>query len=214
MPRRPRSPTTSAWRRCRRRRRSSSRQLWNCDLSDHDADGPLRVSIRSWARTPSRVDGPGPDAQIRLRPPTSGGQGRSREVDHPRAHRRGHRQAELHRSPGTVAEAINHLVQADASDGFILVPTSPPAARPVRRPRRPTAAGARSVPDRLRGHHVARPPRPGPACPRTSRRSRCLTRRARSRRACPPDTYRPRGHRRPSRQRRGSAPGTPDSPAG
>ena len=40
----------------------------------------------------------------------------------PGADHRGHRPAVFIGTPGTVAETINRFVQADASDGFILVP--------------------------------------------------------------------------------------------
>ena len=67
-------------------------------------------------------------------------------------------------SPSTVAETINHLVQADASDGFILVPhVTPGGLDPFVDRVVPAAAGARRVPDRLHRDHAARPPRAGSA---------------------------------------------------
>jgi FMN-dependent oxidoreductase (nitrilotriacetate monooxygenase family) len=99
-------------------------QLWNRDLSDHDPDGPL----------PSVDPVVGPDhvaqgrASVRMhRDPVA----TAREWRQ-RAEAGGLSTRELViemtgrqtfvGSPDTVATAINDLVQADASDGFILVP--------------------------------------------------------------------------------------------
>jgi alkanesulfonate monooxygenase SsuD/methylene tetrahydromethanopterin reductase-like flavin-dependent oxidoreductase (luciferase family) len=99
-------------------------QLWNRDLSDHDPDGPLpsidpvvgentiargRASVRMY-RDPiatanewrARAEAEGLTSRELIVEVT----GRQNFVG----------------SPDTVAERINHLVQADASDGFILVP--------------------------------------------------------------------------------------------
>ncbi len=65
-------------------------------------------------------------------------------------------------SPATVADTIDDFVQADAADGFILVPHITPGGldqfvdQVV-----PAAPGARRLPHRLRGHDAARPPRAG-----------------------------------------------------
>ena len=64
-------------------------------------------------------------------------------------------------SAQTVAATINELVQADAADGYILVPhITPGGLDAVRRPGRPAPAGARHVPGRLHRHDTARPPGP------------------------------------------------------
>lgn len=99
-------------------------QLWNRDLSDHDPDGPLptvdpvvgentiargRASVRMY-RDPvatahewrARAEAEGLTSRELIVEVT----GRQNFVG----------------SPQTVAERIDHLVQADASDGFILVP--------------------------------------------------------------------------------------------
>ena len=48
--------------------------------------------------------------------------GRGRQLVDPRAGHRGPDRQSFVGSPATVAETINDFVQADASDGFILVP--------------------------------------------------------------------------------------------
>ena len=64
-------------------------------------------------------------------------------------------------TPAQVADEIDIHVQADACDGFILVP-APDATRPrrVRRPGGAPAPGARQLPDRLHRAYPARPSRP------------------------------------------------------
>ncbi|GAA3209223.1 hypothetical protein GCM10020256_06360 [Streptomyces thermocoprophilus] len=67
-------------------------------------------------------------------------------------------------SPETIAKTIDAYVQADAADGFILVPhITPRRPRRVRRQGRPAPPGTGRLPHRLRGHHPARPPGPEPA---------------------------------------------------
>jgi FMN-dependent oxidoreductase (nitrilotriacetate monooxygenase family) len=102
-------------------------QVWNRDLSGYDPDGPL----------PADDPEPGPVSII---------QGRSRQVDDPLetaqrwraiAERKNlsireliievtNRQSFIG-TPARIAEEINHFVQNDASDGFILVPHLIPA---------------------------------------------------------------------------------------
>jgi len=104
-------------------------QLWNRDLSDHDPDGPLptvdpvvgentiargRASVRMY-RDPiatanewrARADAEKLSSRELIIEVT----GRQNFIG----------------SASTVAESINHLVQADASDGFILVPHVTPS---------------------------------------------------------------------------------------
>jgi len=104
-------------------------QLWNRDLSDHDPDGPLptvdpvvgentiargRASVRMY-RDPivtanewrARADA----QKLSTRELIIEVTGRQNFIG----------------SASTVAESINHLVQADASDGFILVPHVTPS---------------------------------------------------------------------------------------
>ena len=99
-------------------------QLWNRDLTDHDPDGPLpsvdpvvgentisrgRASVRMY-RDPiatanewrAKAEAEGLTTRELIVEVT----GRQNFIG----------------SPDTIAEQINHLVQADASDGFILVP--------------------------------------------------------------------------------------------
>jgi len=99
-------------------------QLWNRDLSDHDPDGPLpsvdpvvgentiargRASVRMY-RDPIATAN-----EWRARAAADGLTSRELIVEVTG------RQSFVG-TPGTVAEAINELVQKDASDGFILVP--------------------------------------------------------------------------------------------
>jgi FMN-dependent oxidoreductase (nitrilotriacetate monooxygenase family) len=99
-------------------------QLWNRDLSDHDPDGPLptvdpiigentvargRASVRMY-RDPIATAN-------EWRAKAEAGKLSTRELIIEVTGRQN-----FVGSPNTVAESINHLVQADASDGFILVP--------------------------------------------------------------------------------------------
>jgi FMN-dependent oxidoreductase (nitrilotriacetate monooxygenase family) len=99
-------------------------QLWNRDLSDHDPDGPLpsvdpivgentiargRASVRMY-RDPIATAN-----EWRTRAEAEGLTSRELIVEVTG-------RQNFIGSPDTVAERINHLVQADASDGFILVP--------------------------------------------------------------------------------------------
>ena len=72
-------------------------------------------------------------------------------------------------SPATVAATINDFVQADASDGFILVPhITPGGLDEFADTVVPLLQERGRVPDRVRRHHAARPPRAagaGPAPP-------------------------------------------------
>ena len=99
-------------------------QLWNRDLSDHDPDGPLpsvdpvvgentisrgRASVRMYRdpiATANEWRAKAEAERLTTRELIVDVTGRQNFVG----------------SPGTIAEQINHLVQADASDGFILVP--------------------------------------------------------------------------------------------
>ncbi|MHA3022312.1 NtaA/DmoA family FMN-dependent monooxygenase [Mycobacterium sp. BMJ-28] len=104
-------------------------QLWNRDLSDHDPDGPLptvdplvgentiakgRASVRMH-RDPIAVANEwrakAEAENLSTRELIVEVTGRQNFVG----------------SPATVAESINHLVQSDASDGFILVPHVTPS---------------------------------------------------------------------------------------
>ena len=104
-------------------------QLWNRDLSDHDPDGPLpsvdpvvgentiargRASVRMH-RDPIAVAN-------EWRAKAEAENLSSRELIIEMTGRQN-----FIGSPATVAEEINTLVQADASDGFILVPHVTPA---------------------------------------------------------------------------------------
>jgi FMN-dependent oxidoreductase (nitrilotriacetate monooxygenase family) len=99
-------------------------QLWNRDLSDHDADGPLpSVDPIVGENTISRGR-----ASVRMHrdPIATANEWRAKAEAENLTTRElivevTGRQNFIG-SPSTVAEAINHLVQADASDGFILVP--------------------------------------------------------------------------------------------
>lgn len=99
-------------------------QLWNRDLSDHDPDGPLptvdpivgentiargRASVRMYrdpVATANEWRAKAEADKLTTRELIVEVTGRQNFVG----------------SPATVAESINELVQADASDGFILVP--------------------------------------------------------------------------------------------
>jgi len=100
-------------------------QLWNRELPDFDVDGPLpafdpvvsddlvskgRASVRQFAKDPVALAG-----EWRAR--AEAGHRSAREVVIEVTGRQS-----FIGSPQTVAAAINDLVQADASDGFILVP--------------------------------------------------------------------------------------------
>ncbi len=104
-------------------------QLWNRDLSGHDPDGPL----------PSADPVPGENtiargrASVRMHrdPVATAREWRAKaEAEHLTSRELiievTGRQSFIG-SPATVAEAINRLVQDDASDGFILVPHITPA---------------------------------------------------------------------------------------
>ena len=100
-------------------------QLWNTTLDDFDVDGPLpsfdpvisdeliskgRASVRSFARDPIALAG-----EWRAR--AEAGNLSAREVVIEVTSRQS-----FIGSPDTVATEINDLVQADAADGYILVP--------------------------------------------------------------------------------------------
>jgi FMN-dependent oxidoreductase (nitrilotriacetate monooxygenase family) len=101
-------------------------QLWNTELTDFDVDGPLpssdpvvsdtliskgRASVRQFAKDPVAL------AQEWRERAAAGGGLSAREVVIEVTGRQSFIGA-----PATVAAEINRLVQADASDGFILVP--------------------------------------------------------------------------------------------
>ena len=100
-------------------------QLWNTDLSDFDTDGPLpafdpvvgdtlisegRASVRQFAKDPLAL-------AADWRAKAEAGNLSARELIIEVTGRQS-----FVGSPASVAEEINHLVQEDASDGFILVP--------------------------------------------------------------------------------------------
>jgi FMN-dependent oxidoreductase (nitrilotriacetate monooxygenase family) len=105
-------------------------QLWNVELKDFDVDGPLpsfdpvvsenlvakgRASVRMFAKDPVTLANEWRDR-------ASAGQLSAREVVIEVTGRQS-----FIGTPSTVAESINELVQADASDGFILVPHITPS---------------------------------------------------------------------------------------
>ena len=104
-------------------------QLWNRDLSDHDPDGPLptvdplvgehtiargRASVRMYRDPVATAN------EWRAKAAAEGLTSRELIIEVTG------RQTFVG-TPGSVAESINHLVQNDASDGFILVPHITPA---------------------------------------------------------------------------------------
>jgi FMN-dependent oxidoreductase (nitrilotriacetate monooxygenase family) len=104
-------------------------QLWNRDLSDHDPDGPLPsvdpvVGENTIARGRASV-------RMYRDPVAIADQWRARaEAEHLTTRElivEVTGRQNFIGSPATIAEAINTLVQADASDGFILVPHVTPA---------------------------------------------------------------------------------------
>lgn len=104
-------------------------QLWNRDLSDHDPDGPLpsvdpavgehtiargRASVRMYrdpVATANEWRARAEAEKLTTRELIIAVTGRQNFIG----------------SPDTIATAINHLVQSDASDGFILVPHVTPS---------------------------------------------------------------------------------------
>ena len=104
-------------------------QLWNRDLSDHDPDGPLPtidpiVGENTIARGRASV-------RMHRDPIAVANEWRARAEAENLTTRElivevTGRQSFVG-SAATVAESINHLVQSDASDGFILVPHLTPA---------------------------------------------------------------------------------------
>ena len=99
-------------------------QLWNRDLSDHDADGPLPTvdpivgeNTISRGRASVRMHRDPIATANEWRAKAEAGKLTTRELIVEVTGRQN-----FIGSPSTVAETINHLVQADASDGFILVP--------------------------------------------------------------------------------------------
>jgi FMN-dependent oxidoreductase (nitrilotriacetate monooxygenase family) len=99
-------------------------QLWNRDLSDHDADGPLPTvdpivgeNTISRGRASVRMHRDPIATANEWRAKAEAGKLTTRELIVEVTGRQN-----FIGSPSTVAESINQLVQADASDGFILVP--------------------------------------------------------------------------------------------
>ncbi len=145
-------------------------QLWNRDLSGYDPDGPLPDvdpdlgEHTDRPRPRERPDAPGPDSDRR---PVAG-QGGGGEAVHPRPDHRGHRPPDVHRLPGhgrrrhqrPGAGGRQRRVHPGAAH-------HPGRARRVRRHGRAAAAGARCLPDRVRGQHAPRAP--GPGSPRQHR---------------------------------------------
>jgi FMN-dependent oxidoreductase (nitrilotriacetate monooxygenase family) len=104
-------------------------QLWNRDLSDHDPDGPLPTvdpvtgeNTISRGRASVRTNRDPVEIANEWRAKAEAENLTSRELIVEVTGRQN-----FIGSPNTVAERINHLVQADASDGFILVPHVTPA---------------------------------------------------------------------------------------
>jgi len=104
-------------------------QLWNRDLSDHDPDGPLPTvdpvtgeNTISRGRASVRTNRDPVEIANEWRAKAEAENLTSRELIVEVTGRQN-----FIGSPDTVAERINHLVQADASDGFILVPHVTPA---------------------------------------------------------------------------------------
>ena len=104
-------------------------QLWNRDLSGYDPDGPLpdidpdpgeNTIARGRASVRMHRDPLATAAQWRAK--AEAGQLSIRELIIEVTGRQ-----TFIGAPATVAEEINHLVQSDASDGFILVPHITPA---------------------------------------------------------------------------------------
>jgi len=103
-------------------------QLWNTDLSDHDVDGPLpsfdpvvSEDLISQGRASARMfanDAVSTAHEWRAKAEAQNLTSRELIIEVTG------RQSFVG-APSTVAEQINHLVQADASDGFILVPKCP-----------------------------------------------------------------------------------------
>ena len=105
-------------------------QLWNSELPDFDVDGPLPGLRPGGQRHPHR-QGPRQRAAVRQGPGRAGQRvarpGRRRRAVGPRGGHRGDRPPVVHRLAGDHRAAINELVQADAADGYILVPHITPA---------------------------------------------------------------------------------------
>ena len=137
-------------------------QLWNRDLSDYDPDGPLpeidplvgentiargRASVRMYTdpiAVANRWRELAAAKGLSLREVVIEVTGRQNFIG----------------TPETVAATIDEYVQADASDGFILVPhITPDGLGRVRRQGGADPAGARRLPHRVRGQHAARAPR-------------------------------------------------------
>ncbi|MET9201037.1 F420-dependent methylene-tetrahydromethanopterin reductase, partial [Gordonia sp. NPDC003585] len=99
-------------------------QLWNRDLSDHDPDGPLPTvdplpgeNTVAKGRASVRIHRDPRDVANEWRDLAAAKNLTTREVIIEVTGRQA-----FVGSPTTVAHAINDFVQADASDGFILVP--------------------------------------------------------------------------------------------
>jgi alkanesulfonate monooxygenase SsuD/methylene tetrahydromethanopterin reductase-like flavin-dependent oxidoreductase (luciferase family) len=99
-------------------------QLWNRDLSDHDPDGPLPSvdpvvgeNTISRGRASVRMHRDPIETANEWRAKAEAEKLTTRELIVEVTGRQN-----FIGTPSTVAERINHLVQADASDGFILVP--------------------------------------------------------------------------------------------
>ena len=108
----------------RRPRIGSLEQLWNRDLSGYDAGRPAARRSTRWSA--SNLIAKGRASVRHVRDPVatarSGGSRPRPATCQPGADHRGHRAAVLHRLARPRSPTINDLVQADAGDGFILVP--------------------------------------------------------------------------------------------
>jgi FMN-dependent oxidoreductase (nitrilotriacetate monooxygenase family) len=104
-------------------------QLWNRDLSDHDPDGPLPTvdpvvgeNTIAKGRASVRIHRDPVAVANEWRAKAEAENLTTRELIIEVTGRQN-----FIGSPTTVAESINHLVQSDASDGFILVPHVTPS---------------------------------------------------------------------------------------
>ena len=125
-------------------------QVWNRDLSNYDADGPLP---EGGSRRRRHVDHPGPDAADGRPAGDRGEVARARrgeEPQHPRPHHRGHRAAVVHRHARARRRAAEP-VRADRRVRRLHRRAAPDAHRPrrVRRHGGAAAAGARRAPHRI-----------------------------------------------------------------
>ena len=146
-------------------------QLWNRDLSEYDPDGPL-PDVDPIEGESTIAPGSIPARSFTGRRQATADEWRAEATAENLSIRdlmvrRAARQTFVG-SAATIADQLDLHVQTHACDGFILVPhITPGRARSLRRRGRAAAAGARLVPDRVRGHDAARAPRAGTAVARS-----------------------------------------------